>query len=65
MVGRQGLRREETKPPSPHLSSPSLHGNESDALDTASVDLTNAFQLLNTRQDQSLYLPVRFWIIHL
>lgn len=51
--------------PPPHHSSPSLHGNESDALDTASVDLTNAFQLLNTRQDHSLYLPVSSWIIHL
>lgn len=50
MVGLQGLRREETKPPS-HHSSPIFHGNESEALDTASVNLINAFQLVNTRQD--------------
>lgn len=64
MVGLQGLRREETKPPS-HHSSPTFHGNESEALDTASVNLTNAFQLVNTRQDHSLYLPVSSWMIHL
>lgn len=43
--------------PSYH-SSPSLHGNESEALDTASVDLTNEFQLVNTR-------PVSSWMINL
>lgn len=64
MVGLQGLQREETKPPS-HHSSPSLHGNESEALDTVSVDLTNAFQLVNSRQNHSLYLPVSTWMLHL
>lgn len=64
MVGLQGLRREETKPPS-HHSSPSLHGNESEALDTVSVDLTNAFQLVNNGHNYSLYVPVSTWMIHL
>lgn len=51
--------------PLPHHSSPSLNGNESEALDTASVNLTNVFQLVNTRQKHSLYLPVSSWMIHL
>lgn len=51
--------------PPPHHFSPNLHGNESEALKTAPVDLTNAFQLVNTRQDHSLYLPVSSWMVHL
>lgn len=33
-----------------HHPLPSLHGNESEVLDAASADLTNKFQLVNTRQ---------------
>lgn len=48
-----------------HRPSPSLNGNESVALDATPADLKNTFQLVNTRQDYYLYLPLNSWMNHL